>query len=240
LRWKAAVLGASILGLSTVNAVAVEAVVNRNAQLRWGPGAEYPIQVVVPAGSIFDVKECGRSWCLGDWEGYEGFIARWLLSFGGVSVPYIAVFADYDYYGGYIYGPSFGFRLHGGFHSRRESRAAHHTRAESRAERHSRKESRAERHTRAESRRAADIRRRKEAAPVIERRRHRIERRREFEKPRIERRRIERPKVQRRRIERPQREIQRQQRRIQRQQIQREKPRGGDGKRRRKGDGRKD
>jgi hypothetical protein len=48
-----------------------------------------------------------------------------------VTVPYVAVYPDYEYYGGYYYGPTFVFRYYGGdFHSRSASRAVTHSRSE--------------------------------------------------------------------------------------------------------------
>src|SRR5690606_5849956 len=144
-RWKAIVVSAGLLGLMSSAAAAFPAYVGQNTNLRWGPGTEFPIQVTVPFGSTVDVEECSDNWCLATWYEYEGFIYRPLLAFeGGVTVPYVAVFPDYEYYQGYYYGPTFVFRYYGGeFHSRSASRAFRHSRSESRAVHHSRSESRA-------------------------------------------------------------------------------------------------
>jgi hypothetical protein len=185
-RWKTFVISAGMLGLSASTALAFPAYVGQSTNLRWGPSTEFPIQVTVPAGSTVDVGECSSEWCAVNWYDYEGFMYRNLLAFdGGVTVPYVAVFPDYEYYQGYYYGPSFSFRYYGGdFHSRRSSRAAMHSRAESRADHHSRGESRAShrrgdsfasRHNRSESRDAQSSRR--EAVPEAVRRQREQQRR---------------------------------------------------------------
>src|SRR5690606_27629424 len=176
-------------------ASALEAYVPSNANLRWGPSTEFPIQVTVPAGSAVDVIDCAAEWCNVTWYDYEGFIYRPLLSIAGsVTVPYVAGYPDYEYYGGYYYGPTFVFRYYGGdWHNRRASRAEHHSRRESRVAHHSRRESRVEhrrgdsrdaRHSRAESR--AEIAGKRQIVTEAERRQRAEEQRKAREEARKE------------------------------------------------------
>ena len=195
--WKSIVAAAGMLGVVTGTASALEAYVPSNSNLRWGPSTDFPIQVTVPAGSTVDVIDCADEWCNVYWYDYEGFIYRPLLSIAGtVTVPYVASYPDYEYYGGYYYGPTFVFRYYGGdWHSRRASRAEHHSRRESRVAHHSRRESRAEhrrgdsrdaRHSRAESK--ADIAGKREIMTEAQRRQRVEERRKAREEAREERR----------------------------------------------------
>jgi hypothetical protein len=115
-----------------------------NVNLRWGPGIEYPVQIVVPEGEVIDVQRCDDFWCEVNWEEYQGFMNRDVIGLGegnnyppqvfGPAPPpaYITVFDGYyyDYDTEYAYGPSFGFRYYGGFHGRYNSRAAVHSRNE--------------------------------------------------------------------------------------------------------------
>jgi hypothetical protein len=140
---RSAFLVAAFLAAMIGAAVAFPATVRSRADLRWGPGAEFPIQLVIPAGSVVDVESCGDRWCFVRFGEYEGFVRRSQLRFAaGVVVPY-ADYPDYEYYEGYVYGPTFVFPYYGDFHNRAVSRALRHTRAESRLLRHSRSESRA-------------------------------------------------------------------------------------------------
>ena len=117
------------------------------------------------------------------------------LLLGGATVPYVAIYRDYEYYYGYIYGPTFAFRYYGDYHSRRESRVAHHSRAESRDDRHSKRESRFA-HLRRESRDArhsvretrVEQARHKERVPEAVRRKEDLERKKERVEDRRDRR----------------------------------------------------
>ena len=140
--------------LSASAASAAPLALPANVNLRWGPGIEYPAQVVVPAGTVVDVQRCDDLWCQVNWEEYQGFMNREVIGLGegnnyppqafGPSAPppppYIAAFEGYYYddTANYLYGPGFGFRYYGGFHGRYNSRAVVHSRAESSARRHSR------------------------------------------------------------------------------------------------------
>lgn len=152
-RLRSAILAVGLLILTAGAATAFPAQVGPNSNLRWGPGMEFPVQIVVPAGSIVDVENCDDRWCFVRWEEYEGFIHHSLLIFPpSIVVPYVTVYPDYEYYYGFIYGPTFVFRYYGDFHSRAVSRADLHSRTESRRLTHSRSASRAS-HSRADSRR---------------------------------------------------------------------------------------
>jgi uncharacterized protein YraI len=61
-RWKTILAAAGMLGLFSSAASAIEAYVPQNANLRWGPSTEFPIQVTVPAGSTVDVIDCAAEW----------------------------------------------------------------------------------------------------------------------------------------------------------------------------------
>jgi uncharacterized protein YraI len=151
-RMKSSLLAAVLLAASVSYAAALSVQVREDAELRWGPGNDFPVIAVVPAGDRFNVQRCSSSWCKGTWRGNEGFIERTLLALADDGVEYVEVFPDYEVYEGYVYGPGFGFIIAGDFHRRRESRAVVHFRRESRALRHTRTESRVWRHRPADSR----------------------------------------------------------------------------------------
>lgn len=56
-------LAGGLLLLSAGAAAAAPAVVSDNLNLRSGPGTNYRVLSVLPAGSSVDVLGCGRSWC---------------------------------------------------------------------------------------------------------------------------------------------------------------------------------
>ncbi len=59
-----------------------------NLNLRTGPGMNYPVHTVIPAGSLVDVVACGHEWCHLMWGGQVGYAhAGWLVSHVTVAVP---------------------------------------------------------------------------------------------------------------------------------------------------------
>lgn len=107
------ILGAAaILALSTGLAAAAPAALERSANVRAGPGTNYPVIATLPAGSVVDVEGCPGSWCQVATSAGQGFVARSLLAFGAGG-PAVAVapggyYDDDDYGYGYGYGPGVG------------------------------------------------------------------------------------------------------------------------------------
>ena len=50
------------------------AVTHRNVNLRGGPGTNYALIRLIPAGSAVDVKECKNGWCQAAFAGADGYI----------------------------------------------------------------------------------------------------------------------------------------------------------------------
>ena len=84
-----------LLGLATAaaflaagSASAGEERTTSNLNLRTGPGTNYPVHAVIPAGSLVDVVACGHEWCHLKWAGQVGYAnAGWLVSHVTVAVP---------------------------------------------------------------------------------------------------------------------------------------------------------
>ena len=84
-----------LLGLATAAALlaagsasAGEERTTSNLNLRTGPGTNYPVHTVIPAGSMVDVVACGHEWCHLKWAGQVGYTnAGWLVSHVTVAVP---------------------------------------------------------------------------------------------------------------------------------------------------------
>ncbi|MEP0323231.1 SH3 domain-containing protein [Bauldia litoralis] len=62
------------LSLATTAAVAAPTVTSANLNLRIGPGLNYRVNVVIPAGSAVDVVSCGGTWCIVEWAGATGYV----------------------------------------------------------------------------------------------------------------------------------------------------------------------
>lgn len=115
-RLKTALLAASFFGLLTGFAAADPAMLVTTANLRAGPGIDYPIRVTIPGGATVDVRGCDGSWCVARYAGYEGYISQSLVAGGGAPGPGIAAVPDDEYYDegpgpvyGYGYAPSYGY-----------------------------------------------------------------------------------------------------------------------------------
>lgn len=61
---------------SAAHALASPAVIGSKLNLRAGPGANYAIVVVMPAGASVEVKQCGDEWCRVTYAGHSGFASR--------------------------------------------------------------------------------------------------------------------------------------------------------------------
>lgn len=175
---KKAMFGAAVSLFTASAAFAAPLTIPTDVNLRWGPGLEYPVQIVVPEGTVVDVRRCADFWCEINLGEYQGFMNRDVIGLGetgplpvagpfaqGPQPVFVPAFEDYyyddDY--GYAYGPGFGFRYYGGFHGRRNSRLATHSRQESRQNVHRRVVSQASIHARQESAAAGHNRARSQA-----------------------------------------------------------------------------
>jgi hypothetical protein len=49
-------------------------VTHRNVNLRGGPGTNYALLRLIPAGSSVEVKECKSGWCQAVYQGADGYI----------------------------------------------------------------------------------------------------------------------------------------------------------------------
>jgi uncharacterized protein YraI len=96
--WKCSMLGASMLALSAGWAAAAPAVVLDYLNLRFGPGYNYPIIEVIPAGWMVEAGGCFDGWCQVNVNGTPGYVdAAYLAS---PTAPAIAYGAS-PYYGPY-------------------------------------------------------------------------------------------------------------------------------------------
>ncbi len=110
--WKCSMLSASILALSSGWAAAAPAVVLDYLNLRFGPGYDYDIAVVIPAGWIVDAGGCADGWCQVSVNGIPGYVDANYLA---VPAPLMfwaswtyPNYADYyGYYGGPYLGPDY-------------------------------------------------------------------------------------------------------------------------------------
>jgi uncharacterized protein YraI len=107
-RIKSALLAASVVGFSTTAAMAVPGIVERDSNLRSGPGTNYRVQTVVPAGAPIEVLDCQSRWCTVAYGPTQGFIARSLIDLQasaavGVGSPVVVApsygIPAYGYYG---------------------------------------------------------------------------------------------------------------------------------------------
>jgi uncharacterized protein YraI len=72
--WKCSMLSASFVALSTGWAAAAPAVVLDYLNLRVGPGYDYGIIEVIPAGWIIDAGACVDGWCQANVNGLAGYV----------------------------------------------------------------------------------------------------------------------------------------------------------------------
>jgi uncharacterized protein YraI len=104
--WKCSMLSASMLALSTGWVAAAPAVVLDYLNLRFGPGYDYYIIEVIPAGWIVNAGGCADGWCQVSVNGIPGYVDANYL---GVPAPpyYWAnwTYPNYAYYYGYYGDP---------------------------------------------------------------------------------------------------------------------------------------
>ncbi len=74
-----AVIALTAVALSAEVVAAAPMVVGRTANLRTGPGLNYPLAGTIAAGQVVDMGACARGWCQVTWSG--GF-------FGGLRTAY--------------------------------------------------------------------------------------------------------------------------------------------------------
>jgi len=67
---------ASALSLGTATAHADVTHTTSNLNLRAGPGTNYPVRRVIPAGAPIDVQSCGHIWCYALWASHQGYVNR--------------------------------------------------------------------------------------------------------------------------------------------------------------------
>ena len=109
-RWKTVFLATTLLGFSASVAAAATASVGAVANLRRGPGTNYPVEAVIPAGSIIDVESCSDSWCQIVWADREGFVASSLIASAGDETYAVAPGYEFEYQPDYYaYGPDYYF-----------------------------------------------------------------------------------------------------------------------------------
>jgi uncharacterized protein YraI len=101
---------AALLALSTGIAAAVPAPVERTANVRAGPGTGYPVVATLRRGTVVDVEGCTGGWCVVDWSGGQGYMARSVLALGDAP-PAVAVVPGPTYY----QGPSYYYDDYPGF-----------------------------------------------------------------------------------------------------------------------------
>jgi len=96
-------------------AAAAPVVLATNLKLRTGPGLNFGIITVMPAGATIEVVSCGPGWCNVNFGGQGGFADSRYLGAGGpvpvaVAAPVVVaaapvVVAPYPYYYRYRWGP---------------------------------------------------------------------------------------------------------------------------------------
>jgi hypothetical protein len=108
---------AGLAALLSSAAVAAPAMVETNAKLRSGPGMQFPTLIILAAGTMVDVRDCGGRWCAVGYGQRQGYIARNLIGFGASAGPVQApaaygAYASTGYnaysapaYGAYYVGP---------------------------------------------------------------------------------------------------------------------------------------
>ena len=106
--WKCSMLSASIVALSTGWAAAAPAVVLDYLNLRVGPGYEYGIIEVIPAGWTINAGACVDGWCQVNVNGIAGYVDANYL--GVARAPTIAYGAPPAYWS---YGPYAGRYTYG-------------------------------------------------------------------------------------------------------------------------------
>ncbi len=116
-------IAGAIAGLlvSAGAASALPAVAENDVNIRTGPGIQFAIIGVLPAGAAVDVGQCMGAWCLVNFGGQTGYVSQAYLSMNapvasGYGEPYSYGYAEPYAYGyaepyGYDYGvaPAYGY-----------------------------------------------------------------------------------------------------------------------------------
>jgi uncharacterized protein YraI len=108
--WKCSMLSASMLALSTGWAAAAPAVVLDYLNLRFGPGYDYYIITVIPAGWTVNAGVCADGWCQVNVNGIIGFVDANYL---GVPTPTYWTTATYPNYASYYGYSGYGYSGYG-------------------------------------------------------------------------------------------------------------------------------
>jgi hypothetical protein len=96
--WRCFMLSANILALSTGWAAAAPAVVLDYLNLRVGPGYDYGVIEVIPAGWIIDAGACVDGWCQANVNGFAGYVdANYLGTARPPAIAYGAPRYDWPY-----------------------------------------------------------------------------------------------------------------------------------------------
>jgi uncharacterized protein YraI len=110
---RTALLAISVVGLSATAVGAAPGIVDRDANLRSGPGTNYRVAAVVPAGAPIEVMDCQGRWCAVAYESLQGYIARSLIDPANaalVAPQYGYTVPSYGYVAPrYGYGPVYGY-----------------------------------------------------------------------------------------------------------------------------------
>jgi uncharacterized protein YgiM (DUF1202 family) len=61
--------------------------VNTNVNLRRGPGTNYTVITLIPAGAGVAVGDCNGGWCQVAYQGQDGYVIATSLGQGGPSAP---------------------------------------------------------------------------------------------------------------------------------------------------------
>src|SRR4051794_9717175 len=69
-------LAALMFGFLSASALAGVTHTTSNLNLRAGPGTNYPVRAVIPAGAAIDVDSCGSAWCYSTWADHRGYTAH--------------------------------------------------------------------------------------------------------------------------------------------------------------------
>ena len=75
----------ALLLLSGAGVSARTAMVDNKLNLRDGPGQQYRVVVVLPAGSTVTIQECRGEWCRVDYRGQRGYVSSVHLGNGGAA-----------------------------------------------------------------------------------------------------------------------------------------------------------
>jgi len=78
------------LMMSTGLALADAAMVQTQLNVRAGPGLEFAVIGVLPAGASVDVSRCSGSWCMVAWTGGQGFASSSRLAFAHSGAAFAA------------------------------------------------------------------------------------------------------------------------------------------------------